>query len=65
MDIKELTQKTPHELRVLVASLRSQLAQARVAVLNRQVKKVTELRRLRRDVARALSVLGRQSSPNS
>ncbi|GEM_PF-4826733 len=61
MDIKDLRHKSSDELRTVAADLRVQLVQARLAVAQRQVKKISEQRRLRRDLARVLTLLGQNS----
>lgn len=57
MDAKELRQKTVQEVTRLVAELRVELHDAAFNVASHHTTKVRELRRLKRDLARALTVL--------
>jgi ribosomal protein L29 len=63
MDAKELRQKTKTELRALEAELRDDLHQMVFSVATRQNKKVRDLRRLKRDLARVLTIL--QEAPQA
>lgn len=57
MEAKDLRQKSPEELRNLAAELRVQLREAEFAVATHQLKKVRDLRRVKRDLARVLTTL--------
>lgn len=57
MEAKELRQKTKEELRVLEAELRSTLQDLEFRAATRQLKKVREVRRVKRDLARTLSII--------
>lgn len=56
MDAKELRLKTPVELERLILELRSKFHSLRSRVATSQQTKVRELRVLRKDLARALSI---------
>ena len=57
MDTKELRQKSREELNVLLAEFRKALANARFHGTTERAKQVREIRRLRREVSRLLTVL--------
>jgi ribosomal protein L29 len=63
MDAKELRQKTVQELETLVAELRGSLHDAEFRVASRQSGKVRELRTMKRDLARVLTVLAGMKNP--
>lgn len=57
MDAKELRLKSSEELQTLVSDLRSEIQNTRFGVASRQIKKVSDLRRLKKDLARALTIV--------
>ncbi len=65
MEAKELRQKTMEELRTLETELRSVLQDLEFRVTTRQIKKVRELRRVKRDLARTLTIIGEMENKQS
>lgn len=57
MEIKELKNKSTSELHKLLAEQREKLRDLRFKDANKQLKNVRELRVLKRDVARILTLL--------
>ncbi len=57
MDAKELRQKTQVELEALVNECKADLHDAEFRVASHQSGNVSELRRLKRDLARTLTIL--------
>ncbi|MFZ2804580.1 MAG: 50S ribosomal protein L29 [Patescibacteria group bacterium] len=62
MELTDLRQRTPQELERLEQELRAKLHDAEFAVAMHQSKKVRDLRDLKRDLARVLTIL-RQTTP--
>ncbi|MFH1621371.1 MAG: 50S ribosomal protein L29 [Patescibacteria group bacterium] len=57
MDAKELRQKTIEELRTLEVETRSKLQDLEFRITTHQIKKVRDLRRLKRELARTLTII--------
>ena len=57
MDFKELTQKNKEQLMELLLKQREQLRLMRFKVAQRQLKKVHEIKQVKKDIARILTVL--------
>lgn len=57
MTIKELRDKPVAELQKLLQETRTELAAFRMKVVSNKAKQVSKVQRLRRDVARILTVL--------
>jgi large subunit ribosomal protein L29 len=63
--IKELRQKSIDELKNIVSEKREKLRQLRFDLAAGKVKNVREIRKIRRDIARILTVLKEKSSENN
>jgi len=57
MKIKELNQKTKKELNDLLIENRRKLGQLRFDLASKKLKNIREIRELRRDVARIITIL--------
>jgi large subunit ribosomal protein L29 len=57
MEIKELRQKPETELRKLLAQLRENFRDMRFKIISKQHKDVREIRDVRKDIARVMTVL--------
>jgi len=57
MKIKELNQKTKKELNDLLIENRHKLGQLRFDLASKKLKNIREVRKLRRDVARIITIL--------
>jgi len=57
MKIKELNQKTKKELNDLLTENRRKLGQLRFDLASKKLKNIREIRGLRRDVARVITIL--------
>lgn len=57
MTAKELEQKTPEELRKLIAELRESVRDLRFKIATRQHRKVRAIRETKKDLARVNAVL--------
>ena len=61
MKIKELRQKTEKELRDLMNEDRQKLGQLKFELASKKLKDVNELRELRKDIARILTILNKKN----
>ncbi len=61
MKIKELRQKTEKELRDLLNEDRQKLGQLKFDLASKKLKDVNELRELRKDIARILTILNKKN----
>jgi len=57
MKVKELNQKTKKELNNLLVENRHKLGQLRFDLASKKLKNIREIRGLRRDVARIITIL--------
>lgn len=57
MKVKELSQKTKKELNDLLAENRHKLGQLRFDLASKKLKNIREIRGLRKDVARIITIL--------
>jgi len=57
MDVKELRERKPEELKAELARARETLMKARFAKATNQLKNMSELRTKKRDIAQILTVL--------
>lgn len=57
MKAKELRQKTEKELKELLEQLRKKLFQLRMEVVTGKTKKVGDIKNIKRDIARVLTIL--------
>jgi large subunit ribosomal protein L29 len=57
MKVKELRQKTEKELRDLLNEDRRKLGQLKFDLASKKLKNIREIRELRRDIARILTIL--------
>lgn len=62
MDIKELQQKSPDELRRLIAEWQTLLRDGRFQFATRQMGKLKSVRQARRDIARVETILRQKSN---
>ena len=60
MKIKELRQKTEKELRDLLNENRHKLGQFKFDLASKKLKNVRQIRELRKDIARILTILDEQ-----
>lgn len=58
MDMKEFRAKSPREMEALLKEKRSRIDELRFLLHQQKVKNVKELRQVRRDMARILTVFG-------
>ncbi|MDD5557559.1 MAG: 50S ribosomal protein L29 [bacterium] len=63
MKAKEMREKDPEELRALVAGWREELFKLGVQSMTGQIEQYSRMREMRRNIARALTVLGRPPAP--
>jgi ribosomal protein L29 len=61
MDIKELKVKSKEELNKLLSDNRDKLRDLKFKVANRQLKDVRGIRKLKREIARMLTVLNKEN----
>lgn len=61
---KDLKQKTNEELQALIPELEAKLRASRFSIVTRQLKNVSEVGAMKRDLARVKTVL-RQSKPQA
>ena len=70
MDFKELKNKKEKDLEKLIEEKRERIRQLRFAIASGKVKNVREMRNLRKDIARILTILnnkekeGKNKEPN-
>jgi len=57
MKIEEIRKKTDKELQILLAEIRNKLREARFKAASRQLKNYKELRSIKHDIARILTVI--------
>lgn len=57
MKTKELEQKSKKELQKLIQDLREKLRQLRFGLVSGKIKNVKEIRKIKRDIARILTIL--------
>ena len=62
MDIKELKVKSKEELNKLLSDNRDKLRDLKFKVANRQLKDVRGIRKLKREIARMLTVLNNKET---
>ena len=62
MKAREMRDKTPEELAKLLADWREELFSLSVRSMTGQVEKASHARRLKKDIARALTVMREQAS---
>jgi large subunit ribosomal protein L29 len=62
MKYKELKQKSPTELKKLLTESRDKLRDLRFKVATKQVKNVREIRRVKQQIARILTLLKRKEN---
>ena len=60
MKIKELRQKTAKELEDLLAESRQRLGQLKFDLASKKLKNIREIRNLRRQIARILTILNKK-----
>lgn len=65
MKAKEMKEKSSEELKKILQEKRSILCQLRFGVKARQVKNHQQLKETKRDVARILTLLGKESTEGS
>lgn len=65
MDIKELKTKSTEELNKMLAESRDKLRDLRFKVANRQLKDVRAIRKIKREIARMLTLINKKSVPDS
>ena len=61
MDIKEIKVKSKEELNKLLSDNRDKLRDLKFKVANRQLKDVRGIRKLKREIARMLTVLNKEN----
>jgi large subunit ribosomal protein L29 len=61
MKAKELRQKTEKELRDLLNESRDKLGQLRFDLASKKLKNIREIRELRKDIARILTILSQKN----
>lgn len=64
MKIKELKGKTEKELQNLLVESREKLRQLKFDLMAKKVKNVMEIKKLRREIARILTILNQQKKNN-
>ena len=64
MTVRELHQKSENELQALLAESRDKLREMRFKVAQRQLKKVSDVKKEKRNVARILTVLNEKKKEN-
>jgi len=64
MKFKELKDKTEVELKKLVAANREKLRDLRFKVANKQLKNIRDIRKLKKEVAQALTILNNKNKKN-
>ena len=57
METKELTTKSPDELKKLLVEFREKLRELRFKDSNRQLKNIREIRKVRETIARIMTIL--------
>jgi len=57
METKELTTKSPEELKKLLVEFREKLRELRFKDSNRQLKNIREIRKVRETIARIMTIL--------
>jgi large subunit ribosomal protein L29 len=62
MDIKELKVKSKEELNKLLSDNRDKLRDSRFKVANRQLKDVRGIRKIKREIARMLTILNNKET---
>jgi len=62
MDIKELRNKKTSELHATLAELRNQLREYKFKVHEGQLKTVDKIKKIKKDIARVLTVIKEQSN---
>lgn len=65
MRASEMRKKSSEELVRLVSEKRSRALELRILVRQKKIKNVREIAATRKDIARALTVLGEEESPRS
>jgi len=65
MKTKELRQKSEKELQTLLAESRDKLREMRFKVAQRQLKKVSDVKQVKREIARIITVLNERRKSNS
>jgi len=61
MKIKELRQKTDKELKELLINNRKKLGQLKFDLASKKLKNVNELKELRKDIARIITILNKKN----
>jgi len=64
MEMKEIKTKSQSELQRLLAEFRDKLRDLRFKDASKQLKKVRDIRKLREDIARIMTVLNAQKDKN-
>jgi len=62
MKIKELNQKTEKELKDLLIESRHKLGQLKFDLASKKLKNVKQIKELRRDIARILTILNKEKN---
>ena len=65
MKIKDLRQKTEKELQDLLTEKRKRLGQLKFDLASKKIKNVREIRWLRRDIARILTLISEQRTKSN
>ncbi len=61
MDIKELKTKSKEELKKLLSDNRDKLRDLKFKVANRQLKDIRGVRKIKREIARILTILNKEN----
>ncbi len=61
MDFKELKTKTEKELKQFIAESRDKLRDLRFKDANKQLKNVREIRKIKKEIARVLTLLNKKN----
>ncbi len=59
MNIKEINLKSPAELQTLIEESRQKLEELRAKAVGGRLKNIREIRSIKKDIARALTVINR------
>jgi ribosomal protein L29 len=60
MNIKEINLKSPAELQTLIEESRQKLEELRAKAVGGRLKNIREIRSIKKDIARALTVINRE-----
>lgn len=62
MDFKELKNKTPDELQILLKEKRNKLVMLRFTLSSRKLKNFNEIKETKKDIARILTLLNKEKT---